>query len=160
MTEPARHGEEQVIRRNTDLIHRAAEALNPQQVEGGAWIADVGAAVESASGEVFTGASMGGYLATCAEQGALSQMVSKTGPAISRMVAVWREPHSGDLHVIPPCGRCREAMRALSQRNLQALIILGPEHSAPLKELLPFHGWYSEKASNTDEAGPPSGPER
>ncbi len=146
MTEPARHREDPATRRDEELIHLAAEALNPQQVESGARLADVGAAVEAASGEVFTGASIGGHLATCAEQGALSQMVSRTGPAIARMVAVWRDPHSGDLHVIPPCGRCREAMRTLSQRNLEARIILGPGHTAPLKELLPFHGWYAEKA--------------
>lgn len=146
MTGPTRDPEGPGYSSNAKLIQLAEQALNPQQVEGGVWLADVGAAVEAENGEVFTGASVGGYLATCAEQGALSQMVSTTGPRIRRLVAVWRDPHTGDLHVIPPCGRCREAVRAMSQRNLDALVILGPVHTVTLKELLPFPGWYAEKA--------------
>ncbi|MGB3186354.1 MAG: hypothetical protein WBG36_17005 [Ornithinimicrobium sp.] len=48
--------------RNAELIAQAASALNPQQVHDGVWIADVGAAVEAANGDIFTGASIGGHL--------------------------------------------------------------------------------------------------
>ncbi len=130
---------------NAELIAQAASALNPQQVHDGVWIADVGAAVEAANGDIFTGASIGGHLSTCAEQGALSQMVSRSGPVVRRVVAVWRDPHSKDLYVIPPCGRCREAMRGLSQSNLEATVVLGTDRNIRLRELLPFHGWHAEK---------------
>lgn len=160
MTEPAHVRADPVTRSDAELIRLAEQALNPQQGDGGVWLADVGAAVEAVNGAVFTGASLGGYLATCAEQGAMSQLVSSTGPAIRRIVAVWRDPHSGDLHVLPPCGRCREAIRTLCQGNLQALVILGPGHTVPLKELLPFHGWYAEKAWPDPEPVPPPRPER
>lgn len=145
MSESPRGSDEAANPRSAELIARAASALNPRQVEGGAWIADVGAAVEAVDGEIFTGASIGGYLSTCAEQGALSQLVSHSGPTIRRVVAVWRDPQSEALHVIPPCGRCREAIRVLSQQNLDATVILGPQRSAPLRELLPFHGWSAEQ---------------
>ena len=41
---------------NADLIIRAAEALNPQPLGEGFWVADLGAAVEAQDGRVFTGA--------------------------------------------------------------------------------------------------------
>lgn len=131
--------------RNAELIARAASSLNPHEVEGGVWIADVGAAVEAANGAIYTGASIGGHLSICAEQGAFSQMVSYSGPVVARIVAVWRDPQSQSLYVIPPCGRCREAMRVLSQSNLDAIVVLGTDRSVPLRELLPFYGWHAEK---------------
>lgn len=106
----------------------------------------MGAAGETVNGAIFTGACIGGYLSICAEQSALSQMVARTGPVLTRVVAVWRDPGNGVLHVLPPCGRCREFLRTLSQDNLDAQVILGPKHSATLRELLPFPGWHAEKA--------------
>ncbi len=104
----------------------------------------MGAAVETEDGQVFTGASIGGYLSICAEVGALSQLVAVTTPTVNRMVAVWRNPADAVLHVIPPCGRCREFVRTLSSQNLEATVILGPDHTATLRELLPYAGWYAE----------------
>jgi len=72
---------------NADLIIRAAEALNPQLLGEGFWVADVGAAVEAEDGRVFTGAYIGGYLSICAELGALSQLVAATTPTVKRVVA-------------------------------------------------------------------------
>ena len=130
---------------NADLISRAAEALNPQMLGEGFWVADVGAAVEAEDGQVFTGACIGGYLAICAEMGALSQLVAATTPTITRVVAVWRNPADAVLHVIPPCGRCRELMRTMSPRNLDATVILGPDHTATLLDLLPYAAWHAEQ---------------
>jgi cytidine deaminase len=132
-----------------DLIAAAAQALNPQQLADGSWAADVGAAVEAADGQVFTGASIGGYLAVCAEQSALTQLVSTTAPRIRRVVAVWRDPADGALHILPPCGRCREFMRVLDQANLDAQIILGPDHTSTLADLLPLPGWHAEPAERS-----------
>ena len=108
-------------------------------------MADVGAAVEAEDGQVFTGACIGGYLAIRAEMGALSQLVAATSPTIARMVAVWRNPADAVLHVIPPCGRCREFIRTMSQQNLEATVILGPDHTTTLRDLLPYAGWYAEQ---------------
>lgn len=128
------------------LILRAAAALHPQRIGDGFWVGDVGAAVESADGRVFTGASIGGYLSTCAERGALSQLAAVTTPVVARVVAVWRDPASDVLHVIPPCGRCREVLRTLSRHNLETTVILGPDHTASLRDLLPYAGWHAEPA--------------
>jgi len=129
---------------NADLINRAAEALNPQLLGAGFWVADVSAAVEAEDGRVFTGACIGGYLSICAELGALSQLVAATTPTVNRVVAVWRNPANAVLHVIPPCGRCREFIKTMSPRNLEATVILGPDHTVTLRDLLPYAGWYAE----------------
>lgn len=90
----------------------------------------------------------------------MSQLVSSTGPAVRRMVAVWHDPGSGHLHVLPPCGRCREAVKTLGQGNRQALVILGPGPTVPPEELLPFHGRYAENAWPESEPSAPPRPER
>ena len=130
---------------DAELIARAARALNPQRLDAEFWVADVGAAVEAADGQVFTGACIGGFLSVCAEVSALSQLVAATAPTITRVVAVWRDPSDSALHVIPPCGRCREFLRTLSQKNLDATVILGPNHKATVRDLLPYPSWHAER---------------
>ncbi len=130
-----------------ELIEKASDALNPQLIDKkhNAHAANVACALEALNGEVFTGVCIGGYLSVCAEQTALANMLSKTGSVIKQLVAVWRD-EAGELYVLPPCGRCREFLRILSQKNLEAEIILGKDHAETLKDLLPRHGWHVEKA--------------
>jgi len=130
---------------DAELISRAAEVLNPQELVAGLWVADVGAAVEAVDGRIYTGACIGGNLSVCAELAAMSQLVAASTPTITRVVAVWRDPTDGVLYVIPPCGRCREVMQTVSQQNLDATVILGPEHAVALRDLLPYAGWYAER---------------
>lgn len=125
------------------LIKLAEGALNSQRLED-MYIGDVGCALIAANGDVFTGTCIGGNLGICAEQGAVSAMVSKTGPEITKIVAVWKD-ENGDLYVIPPCGRCREFLKSLSKDNLETDVILGKDHVVRLKDLLPFYGWHAEK---------------
>ena len=130
---------------DAELIARAADVLNPRLLSAGFWVADVATAVEAKDGRVYTGACIGGYLSVCAEMVALGQLVATAAPIISRVVAVWKHPDNGELHVLPPCGRCREFIRTLTPDNLEATVLLGPDHSAPLRELLPYPGWHAER---------------
>jgi len=77
----------------------------------------------------------------CAEQSAIAAMVTSGEYIIERIVAVWRDPSTDQLHVLPPCGRCREFMRQIDAENLDATVVLGRNESARLSELLPFHEW-------------------
>lgn len=126
-----------------ELIKSAESALNSQNL-GEFYVADVGCALISENDTVFTGACIGGYLGICAEQSAVSAMVIKGTPKVKKLVAVWKD-EQGVLHAIPPCGRCREFLRTISQDNLETEIILGKDHVVKLKDLLPYHGWYAEK---------------
>ena len=126
----------------SDLIEQASRLLNPHTTGLGRLIGDVGSVVVSVSGQKFAGvcvdtASWG----LCAERSALAAMISAGEYRFSTVVAVWRDPNSGALHVLPPCGVCRDFMRQLDGANLSAEIVLGRNSSKTLAELLPHHQW-------------------
>ena len=89
-----------------ELCAVAADALNPQGL-GGFFVGDVACALQGEDGRIWTGTCVGGHLGVCAEQSAVSAMVSAGPPVVRAIVAVWRD-ENGDLFVLPPCGRCRE----------------------------------------------------
>jgi lincosamide nucleotidyltransferase A/C/D/E len=110
---------------------------------GDYYLADVGAAVQSADGKLYTGVCVGGPLSVCAEQMALGEMLKAGQRRFTAIVAVWKDTH-GQSFVLPPCGRCREFMRMLDQGNLEADVILGQGHIEKLRTLLPFASWHAE----------------
>lgn len=127
---------------NRALIEQAASLLNPHRTPDGRLFADVGAVVVSAAGKVFEGvcidvASWG----ICAERSAIAAMVTAGEYRIQQVVAVWRDPETAKLHVLPPCGHCREFMRQVDSGNLATEVILGLETVKTLAELLPEHEW-------------------
>ena len=104
---------------------------------------EVGAALRTRSGKVFTGVSLDAYLgrmAVCAEAVALGQAITEGHTGIDTIVAV-RHPAPDDKHqdigVVSPCGACREL---ISDYDRDARVIVpgpkGPE-SVKIAELLP-----------------------
>jgi cytidine deaminase len=76
---------------------------------------EVGAALRTRSGKVFTGVSLDAYLgrmAVCAEAVALGQAITVAGETgIETIVAVRHPPpeeKDGAIAVVSPCGACRE----------------------------------------------------
>ena len=76
---------------------------------------EVGAALRTRSGKVFTGVSLDAYLgrmAVCAEAVALGQAITNAGEAgIDAIVAVRHPPpeeKDRSVAVVSPCGACRE----------------------------------------------------
>lgn len=127
---------------NDELIDIAAGVLKPRAAPGGRLSGDVGAVVVSANGRHFTGVSVDTpSWGLCAERSALAAMVTAGEYNFRRVAAVWRDDSDGRLYVLPPCGHCREFMRALDEANLEAEVVLGRTESAPLRELLPRHAW-------------------
>jgi cytidine deaminase len=127
---------------NQALIERAAAVLKPYKTADGRLFGDVGAALISESGRIFEGvcvdtASWG----LCAERSAIAAMVTAGEYRIERVVAVWRDAASNRLHVLPPCGHCRQFMRELDDANLATTVILGTDRTRTLAELLPEHEW-------------------
>ncbi|MBJ3786222.1 cytidine deaminase family protein [Devosia sediminis] len=127
---------------HTHLIEQASALLKPHTTGAGRLIGDVAAVVVSEGGTVYGGvcvdtASWG----LCAERSALAAMVSAGEYRFRSVVAVWRHPETEALHVLPPCGVCRDFMRQLDDANLSALVILGRNSGKTLAELLPEHAW-------------------
>ena len=123
------------------LIEAAARVLRPHVVDD-RLLGDVAATLITVAGNLYSGVCIdtGSGTGFCAEHAAIAAMVTAGEYRIDRIVAVWRAD-DGELHVVPPCGRCREFIRQVDPANLDAEVILGVGESARLKELLPRHEW-------------------
>ena len=127
---------------NEDLIQQAKQVLKPYKTADGRLHGDVGACVLSKNGKTYTGvcvdtASWG----LCAERSALAAMITDGEYKFDKVVAVWKDEKTGKLHVLPPCGICREFMRQIDSENLAAEVILGKQKAKKLKELIPHYEW-------------------
>ncbi|MEM3670585.1 MAG: cytidine deaminase [Thermoprotei archaeon] len=124
-----------------DIISEAAVAIKPHRIEDRI-IGNVAAIVVSESGNHYVGLCIDTPSGTgfCAEAAAIGAMVTAGEYRISQVVAVSKHD-DGKLYVLPPCGRCREFMRQIDERNLEAEVVLGRSESMKLKELLPRHEW-------------------
>ncbi len=103
----------------------------------------VAASLVTPKGIVHSGVciDVGSGTGFCAEHAAVSAMVTSGEYRIAKIVAVWRNDETGALHVLPPCGRCREFMRQIDPSNLDTEVVLGRTESVRLRELLPRHEW-------------------
>jgi cytidine deaminase len=128
---------------NEELISRAEAVVLPRQV-GGRLFGDVGCALVTARGNVFVGVCIDTASGTgfCAEHSAIAAMVTAGELDIAKIVAVWKDER-GTTVVLPPCGRCREFIRQVSDSNLDTDVILEIDKAVPLKDLLPYHAWPS-----------------
>lgn len=126
---------------NDELISSAQAVLNPRVVAGRLF-GDVGSTLVTDRGNRYSGVCIdtGGGTGFCAEHSAIAAMVTAGEYRIAKIVAVWRSD-DGVLYVLPPCGRCREFIRAVDPANLDTEVVLGRHRSAPLRKLLPFSEW-------------------
>ncbi|MFJ2030491.1 cytidine deaminase family protein [Streptosporangium sp. NPDC087985] len=126
---------------NDELIGSAEAVLNPHTV-GDRLFGNVGATLVTEAGTLYSGVCVdtGSGTGFCAEHAAIAAMVTAGEYRIARIVAVWRSDE-GVLHVLPPCGRCREFIRQIDPANIDTDVVLGRRTSTRLRELLPFHGW-------------------
>ena len=134
---------------NDELIAMAAGVLNPHTTADGRVFGDVAAALVTDRGTVFGGVCIdtGSGTGFCAEHAAIGAMVTAGEYRIARIVAVWRDDREGELHVVPPCGRCREFIRQIDEANLATEVVLGTTKVLTLEELLPHHAWPEPLAS-------------
>jgi cytidine deaminase len=130
---------------NDELISKAQSALNRKTINGRLH-GDVGAALISEKGDIYVGVCVdtSGW-GLCAERSAIAAMITAGEYRIQATVAVWQEDEAinpnGKLHVLPPCGYCRQFMRDINEANLETDIILGRDKVVKLKDLLPYYEW-------------------
>ncbi|MET4924225.1 cytidine deaminase [Streptomyces sp. PSRA5] len=126
---------------NNELIDTAQALLHPHRV-GDRLFGDVAATLVTESGALYSGVCVdtGSGTGFCAEHAAIAAMVTAREYRIRKVVAVWRNDE-GALHVLPPCGRCREFVRQIDPANIDAEVVLGRNTSASLRELLPANEW-------------------
>lgn len=126
-----------------DLIALAATQIQPKHLKDGL-IGDVGAALVTTTGQVYTGRCvLTGSNTMCAERVAIARMVSEGNEyRIAQIVAVWRD-EQGQLYVIPPCGHCRQAMHEIDPHNIMTTqVVLSHDVVVSLSTLLPYFDWW------------------
>ena len=120
-----------------DLYGEAKKVLKPRKVSEWVEAGGVAAAIEAASGRIYTGVCVDSActLGICAERNAIFQMLTNGESVIQRVIAVNQEGKA-----IPPCGACRELMTQLMPEDYKKIeVMLDYENcrSVSLGELTP-----------------------
>jgi len=133
--------QQKLSKQDQELIEAAAEAITRRYRYD--W-QEVGAALRTRSGKVFTGVSLDAYLgrmAICAEAVALGQAITTAGETGIEMIVAVRHPPPEEkdrpIAVVSPCGACRELIWDYD-RNARVIVPggNGPETVA-IGELIP-----------------------
>ncbi|MDP7141678.1 MAG: cytidine deaminase [Candidatus Woesearchaeota archaeon] len=119
---------------NKELIRIAEDAAKKHKCSKDVEVGDVGCALVTDKNNVYVGVSIQACcgIGFCAESGAISSMVTNREYRIKRIVAV-----NDKGKVLPPCGRCRELMFQIDEKNYDAEIVLGVSKTVKLRRLLP-----------------------
>lgn len=142
-TSPHKHSTQQ-------LIAIAARMIATKQTKSGV-VADVGAAVVSTEGDVYTGVCVGTDSNTiCAERIAIATMIGASQSyLVHTVVAVWKD-EDGAIFVIPPCGHCRQFIADMHPDNITVTqVILSHDVVVPLSALLPYYDWWAKQPDCT-----------
>lgn len=129
---------------NGKLIKLAASVVKSKKM-GENTSGDVGCALLSDKGNFYTGVCIDTTcgMGFCAEHAAIAAMVTAREYKIKKIVAVWKDKKR-NVHVLHPCGRCREFMRQIDKRNMETEVILGKDMVVKLKDLLPYQNDFSK----------------
>lgn len=96
--------------------------------------ASVGAALITTKGNLYTGVNIDVAcgIGFCAEHSAIAEMLKHRETQIEMIVAV------NERAIIAPCGRCRELMFQVNEKNKLTKVYLTEERYVTLNELLPI----------------------
>jgi cytidine deaminase len=129
---------------NEEMIRKAASVIKTRKTKNGLF-GDVGCALLSCEGRLYLGVcAASGSNVFCAEQNAVGSMITDGVYRIAKVVAVWKDEQHG-VHVIAPCGNCRQMMKEMDKDNMRAEVILDRDKTVSLQELLPFHDWWKKQ---------------
>ncbi len=103
------------------LYDEAKKRLNPRKVSEWVEAGGVAAAIESSSGEIYTGVCVDAActLGICAERNAIFNMIANGESEVRRVLAVgW------DGKAMSPCGACRELMTQLMPNHYSEIEVM------------------------------------
>jgi cytidine deaminase len=120
----------------TELIEKASGVTGRFEPGKQCTSGEVGAAVLTKEGNVYTGVNIDCAcgIGFCAEHAAIAEMLKHQESEIIMIVAV-----NENQQILPPCGRCRELMYQVNKANAKTKVILNPDKTITLKELLPYN---------------------
>ncbi len=116
-----------------DQAHKVTGEYRPSKLVSSG---SVGAALLTKAGHVYTGVCIdtASSLGFCAEHAAVADMLKHHESEIVMLAAVNQKKQPA-----APCGRCRELLYQVNKANAAAQIIIAPDKTVTLKELLPLH---------------------
>lgn len=119
------------------MYEAARTVQDPRDISPMISAGGVAAAIESASGKIYTGVCVDTActLGVCAERNAIFHMITCGESEIRRVLAVMPDGKAG-----PPCGACRELMVQLmpeTYRQVEIMLDLDTERVVPLGALTP-----------------------
>ncbi len=119
-------------------LYQAAKAVQkPRDISERISAGGVAAAIESASGKIYTGVCVdtASSLGVCAERSAMFSMITNGEDEIRRVLAIMPDGKTG-----APCGACREFMAQLmigKYGSVEIMLDYEDERIATLEELTP-----------------------
>ena len=103
-------------------LYKAAKAVQkPREISERIYAGGVAAAIESASGTIYTGVCVDTScaLGICAERNAIFHMITNGENEIKRVLAIMP-----DGRTVGPCGACREFMTQLMPGRYQSVEVM------------------------------------
>jgi len=121
------------------LIEKAKEIIVKSKPVNLIDTGDVGSALITSKGNIFSGVSLGFYcgIGSCAEYQAIGAMISNGEKEIKTIVAVWYDSKRKVYKIIPPCGKCREMIHQSNKKNWNTKVILSETKKVKLNDILP-----------------------
>ncbi|PEH09807.1 cytidine deaminase [Lactobacillus sp. UMNPBX2] len=104
-----------------DLYEAAKNVQNPREISERIYAGGVAAAIEAASGKIYTGVCVDTSctLGICAERNAIFNMITNGDSEVKRVLAIMSDGKTG-----APCGACRELMTQLMPKYYQHVEIM------------------------------------
>ena len=124
-----------------ELLYREANRLSGKKELSEVFkYKHVGCALITKDGNIYSGISVKGPSAIgfCAEQAACAEMLKNDEHIIKKILSV----RNGVI--IPPCGKCREFLRQLSEENMDTEVMVDDNQVVLLRELIPY-AWDYQK---------------
>lgn len=120
-----------------DLINQAYEVVGEYQPSDFCTSGSMAAALVTKADNVYTGVCIdcACSLGFCAEHAAIAEMLKHKESEVAMIVAV-----NTKKEMAAPCGRCRELIYQVNTANVNTKVIIAPNKTVLLKELLP-HRW-------------------
>lgn len=117
-----------------DLHTIAKNTLRPRKLARNGKAGYVASALLTLDDNVYTGVAIdvACSIGFCAEHSAIAAMVTAGETRIKEIIAVHR-----DGRILPPCGRCREFIVQIHNKNYDCDVHLPNDRIVPLSELLP-----------------------
>ncbi|MBS9775957.1 MAG: hypothetical protein KGV57_02575 [Fusobacterium sp.] len=132
------------------LYLKAKENYHPEEISPFVYAHNVVCALESESGEIFTGfcvESCCGVLDLCAERVAALNMLQSGEKKIKRIIT-FKDKVLSENKTIMPCGACREFLMQLDyeNKNLEIMLDYKNRKTITLAELTP--NWWGNERYN------------